>query len=248
MESLLARAAKALRGARHAVAFTGAGISVPSGIPDFRSPGGLWSRFDPEEVASIGALRARPRRVWEFLIEAMDFFGRAAPNSAHLALARLEEEGRLAAVITQNIDGLHQAAGSRRVIEFHGGCEHFHCMSCAATYPAAGARRLTREDIPWRCAECGGVIRPDVVFFGEGIPPRAVDETSHHASKADLVIVVGTSGEVAPANQIPLRIKAKGGTVIEINLGPTLYRDVTDIRFDAPAEDILPRLASMVCC
>jgi len=248
LESLLARAAETLKSARHAVAFTGAGISVPSGIPDFRSPGGLWSRFDPMEVASIGALRRDPKRVWEFLVEAMDFFGHAAPNPAHLALAEMERAGRIRAVITQNIDGLHQEAGSRRVVEFHGGCQTFYCMGCKAPHDPGLARKITASDIPWRCAACGGVVRPDVVFFGEGIPQAALHEASRLAAQADAVLIVGTSGEVAPANQIPANIKARGGTVIEINLGPTLYRDITDIRFDAKAEEVLPLLASRTCC
>lgn len=247
LEFQLDRAAEALASARHAVAFTGAGISVPSGIPDFRSPGGLWSRYDPEEVASIGALRANPRRVWEFLAEAMDFFGRARPNPAHLALAELEKAGRLRAVITQNIDGLHQAAGSVEVIEFHGGCENFYCMRCKTVFPAAQARTLSPDALPWRCA-CGGVVRPDVVFFGEGIPAAAMQKAQAHAAAADFVLIVGTSGEVAPANQIPMRVKHSGGLVVEINLGPTLYRNVTDIRFDAPAEEVLPLLASRIRC
>jgi len=247
LESLIEQAAEALLRARHAVAFTGAGVSVPSGIPDFRSPGGLWSRYDPQEVASIGALKGNPRRVWEFLVEAMDFFGRARPNPAHLALAALERAGRLKAVITQNIDGLHQAAGSREVIEFHGGCENFYCMRCKTPHAAAAARAVTAADLPWRCA-CGGVVRPDVVFFGEGIPAQAMESARRHAFAADLVLIVGTSGEVQPANQIPVQIKHGGGVVVEINLGPTLYRDVTDIRFDAPAEEVLPRLASRAHC
>jgi len=247
VEALIERAASALRSARHAVAISGAGISVPSGIPDFRSPGGLWSRYDPQEVASIGALKGNPRRVWEFLVEAMDFFGRAKPNPAHLALAELEQCGRLKGVITQNIDGLHQAAGSRDVIEFHGGCENFYCMRCKTGFSAQAARKVTKDDLPWRCS-CGGVIRPDVVFFGEGIPMAAMQAAERHAFSADFVLIVGTSGEVAPANQIPVQIKHGGGVVVEINLGPTMYRHVTDIRFDAPAEKILPLLASQVHC
>lgn len=247
MESLLEQAATALSRARHAVAFTGAGISVPSGIPDFRSPGGLWSRYDPQEVASIGALKGNPRRVWEFLVEAMDFFGHARPNPAHLALADMERAGRIKGVITQNIDGLHQAAGSREVIEFHGGCENFYCMLCKTPFPAADARKVQKDALPWRCP-CGGVVRPDVVFFGEGIPAAAMQAAQRHAFSADFVLIVGTSGEVAPANQIPMQIQHGGGVVVEINLGPTLYRNVTDIRFDAPAEKVLPLLASRTHC
>ncbi len=231
--------------ARHVVAFTGAGISVPSGIPDFRSPGGLWSRYDPWEVASLQALRANPEGVWEFLLEAVGMFGRARPNPAHEALARLEFLGRLDGVITQNIDGLHQAAGSNNVVEYHGGCGHFHCMRCRREYPAEQAHELGPKDIPWQCG-CGGIIRPDIVFFGEGIPGRASSRADDMVRRADAVIIVGTSGEVTPACLIPGRIKAGGGKVVEVNLGPTGFGGITDIRFDAPAELILPVLAELV--
>ncbi len=246
MDGLLHDAMDLWRRSRRAIAFTGAGISVPSGIPDFRSPGGLWSHFDPQEVASIQALHANPTGVWEFLLEAVTMFTRAKPNPAHLALARLESCGKLGTLITQNIDGLHQAAGSKDVVEFHGGCQRFYCMRCKREYDPAAAARLTRNDIPWLCA-CGGLIRPEVVFFGETIPHEAMRRTGEAVSEADLVLIVGTSGEVAPANLIPRQVKADGGHVIEVNLGPTAFAGVSDVRFDAPAEVVLPALADLVC-
>lgn len=227
------------------MAFTGAGISVPSGIPDFRSPGGLWTRFDPQEVATIEALRHRPRRVWEFLLEAVDLFDRSRPNPAHQALVDLQRAGRLGLIVTQNIDGLHQAAGATEVVEFHGGCRRFSCMECGQDHDPALARRLTPQTIPWLCG-CGGLVRPDVVFFGEGIPPQALTRAFATAEAADFCCIVGTSGEVAPANLLPRQVKANGGVVVEINLGPTHFAGLSDVRLDAQAEVVLPQLVARI--
>lgn len=245
LEQQIHRAADIWKQASHAVAMTGAGISVPSGIPDFRSPGGLWSSFDPWKVASLQALAVNPKGVWEFLLAANAMFGKAAPNPAHTALADLEADGRLQAIITQNIDSLHQAAGSGTVIEFHGHCRSYHCRSCGLEHDPAVADTLTAETIPWLC-ECGGVVRPDVVFFGEGIPPRAMEESREQTRAADLAVIVGTSGEVAPANSLPYAVKHAGGRVIEINLGPTSFGGLADVRLDAPAEEVLPLMADEI--
>jgi NAD-dependent deacetylase len=233
--------------AEYAVAFTGAGISVPSGIPDFRSPGGLWSRFDPMQVATAEALASNPKGVWEFLLETVEMLETAAPNPAHEALAEMERIGRIKGVITQNIDNLHQRAGSREVVEYHGNFQRFYCMRCRrdAGYEEV-RRRASRDAIPLQCTECGGMIRPDVVFFGESIPSRAQTRSWEHIGRADLIIIAGTSGEVAPANMLPHQVKRSGGKVIEINLGSTGYSDISDVRFDAPVQEVLPRLARMV--
>ena len=243
MPNLIDQAADLWRSARSVVALTGAGISVPSGIPDFRSPGGLWSRFDANVVASTWGLERNPKAVWEFLLDALTLFGNAAPNPAHLALTRLEQAGRLDVVITQNIDGLHQNAGTRNVIEFHGNCRGFYCNACRRDYPAETAQGLAKTDLPWLCEACGGVIRPSLVFFGEAIPQMALVESQRWSSRADLAVIVGTSGDVAPANIIPYQVKAGGGRVLEINLGPTSYGDLADVRLDLPAEECLPELA-----
>lgn len=239
-ERLIEDAAALWRSASCVIALTGAGVSVPSGIPDFRSPGGLWERHDPQEVATIQALRRNPARVWEFLREAARLFQTATPNPAHRALAALEAAGRLDAIITQNIDNLHQEAGSRRVIEFHGSGKRYYCMGCNAQHDPAAARDV--ELLPWRCADCNGVVRPDFVFFGEQIPPHALADSMELASRADLVVIVGTSGEVAPANSIPFQVKASGGKVIEINLGPSAYGRLPDVAIRAGAERVLPAL------
>lgn len=218
---------------------TGAGISVASGIPDFRSPGGLWSKYDPDEVASIRALRSNPVTVWKFLLEAVEMMGKAQTNAAHRALADLEDSGFVRGVITQNIDGLHRRAGSVNVIEFHGNCSSFYCTECFAPFDAAN---IEGSRLPVRCPECSGVVRPDLVFFGEQIPSEAYREAFALADQSDLVIVAGTSGEVVPANLIPPRIKDAGGKIIEINMGPSAYSSMSDIFIDGPAELVLPAI------
>jgi len=240
------KAADLWRRSRFAIALTGAGASVASGIPDFRSPTGLWSRYDPMEVATVEALRRRPRKVWEFLLEAARLIGSARPNPAHAALARLEENGLLRAVITQNIDNLHQAAGSQNVIEFHGSLRRYFCMGCGKAFDPDAALSLGREDLPWLCGDCGGLARPDIVFFGEAIPLDALEKSGQLALTADLILVAGTSGEVFPANALPGRVKARGGTVIEVNLGESAFSDMADARIDAPVEEALPLLAEML--
>ncbi|MEW5774380.1 MAG: NAD-dependent deacylase [Thermodesulfobacteriota bacterium] len=239
-------AARLLAGARKAVALTGAGVSVPSGIPDFRSPGGLWTRFDPMRVATAAALRNDPAAVWEFMTAALDLFGQARPNPAHAALAELERRGRLAGIVTQNIDGLHQAAGSRAVVEFHGSADRFSCMDCGQPQARTALPGLLARSVPPRCPDCGGAVRPDVVFFGEGIPREALAGSEELLAGADLALIVGTSGEVAPANYIPFRVARAGGAVVEVNLGPTAYGSLADVRLDAPAEVVLPRILELL--
>ncbi|AGW14884.1 SIR2 family NAD-dependent protein deacylase [Megalodesulfovibrio gigas] len=238
-------AAQMLRDSRCCVALTGAGISVASGIPDFRSPGGLWSRHDPMRVATLAALRRDPRQVWEFLLDANRDFDAARPNAGHTALASLEAAGRLQAIITQNIDGLHTAAGSRRVVEFHGNARRYYCMTCKTPHPAQEAASLTRSTIPWTC-RCGGVVRPDIVFFGEHIPPQALAAAMALTRQADLLLIVGTSGEVAPASQLPWEVKDHGGRVIELNAGDSLFGALPDLVLRARAEEVLPALAALV--
>ena len=245
-ETLAAAAAELWRKARCVLVLTGAGISVPSGIPDFRSPGGLWERHRPEEVATLQALRANPARVWHFLLEADKLLGDAQPNPAHLALAELEQAGKVQGIVTQNIDGLHQRAGSHNVIEFHGSARRYYCMGCHRDYAPELVRNLDATNIPWRCDHCNQVIRPDIVFFNERIPQEALDKAFDLAQRADLAMIVGTSGEVAPANSLPSRVKYQGGRVLEINLGQTAYAALADLRLELSAERILPRISALL--
>jgi NAD-dependent deacetylase len=199
------------------VALTGAGISVASGIPDFRSPGGLWERFDPLEYAHIQAFRKNPAKVWQLLVEMDETITRALPNPAHYALAALEAKGYLAGIITQNVDNLHQAAGSHRVVEYHGNALRFVCDQCRGHHPR---ETLDFSHPPLYCL-CGGLIRPDVVFFGEAIPPAAQAAAEELAQHCDLLLVIGTSGEVAPASYIPAIARQWNAIIVENNLEPT---------------------------
>lgn len=243
MNARISEAAKMIREANCAIALTGAGMSVASGIPDFRSPGGLWSKYDPDQVVSTSALHKKPENVWKFLDEVMCLIGRAEPNPAHKALAEIEQAGFLKAVITQNIDGLHQLAGSTTVIEYHGNCRYFYCMGCSESYPLKKVIERGKGHEPPRCKSCGGLIRPDIVFFGERIPGEALDEGEFYANGSDLVIVAGTSGEVAPANLIPAQIKRNGGRMIEISKNGSAYSSVSDLSLYGPVEEILPAIA-----
>ncbi len=242
----LEQAADLIKKSQKAIAFTGAGISTPSGIPDFRSPGGLWSKYDPFRVASVQALDSNPVMVWQFLMETTALLDSSQPNPAHLALAELEKQQQLLGVITQNIDNLHQRAGSEMVVEYHGNFQRFYCRDCQAGVSVDAVRNLTSESIPLLCPNCQGLVRPDVVFFGECIPQGAQMQSRHLLENADLIIIAGTSGEVSPANSLPNQVKMNQGTVIEINLGPTAYGPITDIRFDASVEMILPALSEFV--
>ncbi|MBC2717888.1 MAG: NAD-dependent deacylase [Desulfobacteraceae bacterium] len=218
MEDFIKKTAEYIVSSKHVVALTGAGISVESGIPPFRGKGGLWEKFDPMEVAHIDSFMNNPEKVWRLLISEMkELLVSAKPNAAHLGLARLEELGLLKTVITQNIDGLHQMAGNKDVIEFHGSFAWLRCLDC-------GSREQTVEvdlsHMPPRC-DCGGIYRPECVFFGETIPMQDLDRSQIAASTCDLMLVVGTSAIVQPAAFMPVIAKQSGATVIEINPEPT---------------------------
>ena len=239
-----------LKSSRYNVALTGAGISVESGIPDFRSECGLWERFDPMEYATIDAFRANPEKVWQMLFEMSALIERAKPNPAHLALAQLERMGLLKAIITQNIDDLHQVAGSQEVIEFHGNARRLVC-TCGANEDAAtvSGRNLLDSKKPPRCTQCDRILKPDAVFFGEPIPQEASDRAMQAVEQAESLLVIGTSATVAPASYLPVVAKNRGATIIEINLTKTQLTDtIADFSIQAKAsgvlEDLVQRLAS----
>lgn len=225
-EQRVREVAAALRG-RRMMAFTGAGISVESGIPPFRGPGGLWTRYDPAAF-EIDAFLARPGECWRLIKEIFfDFLGKAAPNPAHLALAELERAGLLAGIVTQNIDNLHQEAGSRVVHEFHGNMRHLRCLDCGTLVPAAG---FDLSQLPPFCA-CGGLLKPDFIFFGEAIPAQAHAASLDLARSCEACLVIGTTGEVMPACGVPLAAKRHGALVVEINVKPSAYTGETSDHF-----------------
>jgi NAD-dependent deacetylase len=217
------RAAELVQRARRIVVLTGAGVSTPSGIPDFRSPGaGLWSQRNPLLVASMPVFRVRPHLFYEWVRPLARRIVDAAPNSAHTALAQLEQVGRLRAVITQNIDGLHQRAGSRRVIELHGHMREATCMRCHRTTSTAALlpRFLEDGEVP-RCAHCKGVLKPNVVLFGERLPARALRAARAEARACDLMIVAGSSLRITPASTLPDLVLRRRADVIVLNREPT---------------------------
>lgn len=242
MDALLARAGEILLSSRRAVALTGAGVSVESGIPDFRSAGGLWDRFDPEEYATISAFIEDPEKVWRMLREMEEVVRQARPNKAHFGLGELERMGILQGVITQNIDNLHQEGGSRNVIEYHGNASGLTCLKCGARFRA----EEKRDEMPPRC-RCRKILKPDVVFFGEAIPPEALSESYRLAAGAGVLMVVGTSALVSPANTLPSIAKSHGAKIIEINKERThLTGTLTDLFLQGSAGEILASLVETV--
>lgn len=241
----IARAAALLRAARHAVALTGAGVSTPSGIPDFRSPqSGLWEQANPLEVASLPAFRRRPEVFYAWVRPLVEALLAATPNPAHTALAALEASGYLKAIVTQNIDGLHQRAGSREVLELHGHLREATCLRCHRVVATDDLLDdfLASGEVP-RCAECGGVIKPNVVLFGEQLPVAVLDAAMEHARRADLMLVAGSSLEVAPASHLPLVTYKHRGHLIVINLTPTPVDDLADVIIHGDVAEVLPCIA-----
>ena len=240
-----ASALAALIGANQpCVVLTGAGVSTESGIPDFRSPTGIWAEFDPLEYASLHAFRADPEKVWSFYKPRIAMLTAAEPNAAHRALARLEEAGLVDAVVTQNIDLLHERAGSRNVVEVHGSIRSATCPRCGASYPRdAVVAKLEGADAP-ACDGCGAVLKPDVVFFGELLPADAVEQAFELARRARLLLVVGSSLEVHPVAGLPLETLAAGGTLAIVNRGPTPLDSRASVVVDAGAGETLRSLAA----
>jgi NAD-dependent deacetylase len=236
-----ARLAALIRQARSVVALTGAGISVPSGIPDFRTPQtGLWANVDPMQVAHIDVLRRDPKRFWAFYGPRFATLGDTRPNAAHDALVRLESAGLLDGVITQNIDRLHAAAGTRELIEVHGTIGHAVCPHCGLRHPLADVRRRIDADpdgMP-RC-DCGAVLKPGVVLFGEMLPMAAFARAEQLASGAELMLCIGTSLEVYPVAGLPERTLAAGGKIAIVTQGPTPLDGAATVKLDRDVVDEL---------
>ena len=223
------------------VVLTGAGISTESGIPDFRSAGGIWARYDPAEVASIDAFRRDPARVWEFYALRLEALAQAEPNDGHRALAELEERGWIRAIVTQNVDGLHQRAGSRELVEVHGSLREAECIHCGMRVPTADA--LASLPLP-ACPECGEVLKPGVVMFGELLSAAAVEQAGTLASEARLLLVVGSSLEVHPIAALPGETLGAGGALAIVNRGVTPWDSHADVVVDAGAGETLRALAT----
>jgi NAD-dependent deacetylase len=227
------RLAELIRESECTVALTGAGISVPSGIPDFRTPGkGIWEKVDPMEVAHIDAFRGDPARFWSFYRPRLHTLGDVEPNGAHAVLAELESRGLLEAVITQNIDMLHVKAGSERVIEVHGSIRTGTCQECRTEFSLEEVDELFDQDGVAICSSCHGHVKPDVVLFGEFLPADAMVEAEALAGRADLMLCIGSSLEVYPVAGLPSITLGRGGQIAVITQGPTPFDQDVAIRMD----------------
>lgn len=227
------------------VAFTGSGISAESGIPTYRGAGGLWTKYDPDKYASIGYFMKDPSYYWRFFRdERYDKVFNADPNPAHYALAKLELSGKLSAVITQNIDGLHQKSGSKRVLELHGNTTRFYCLNCRKGFTIQQARQMVEKELPPRC-DCGGILRPDVVLYGEMLPQDVVEEASLETQQCDLMIIIGSSLITYPAADLPYQAKMHGAKLVIINIDPTSADGMCDLVIHHPAAEILSQAVDL---
>lgn len=239
MQETLDKAIGLILKSKYTIVFTGAGISVESGIPPFRGENGLWNKYDPNAL-DIGNFHLNPVEAWKVIKEIFyDFFTESKPNDAHIALAELEKQGFVKAIITQNIDNLHFDAGSKEVYEFHGNSRMLICPYCSKKI-AAGEADLSYVPM---CDKCHAVLKPDFIFFGEGIPQEAYQKSVEAAQKADLVIIIGSTGEVVPAASMPQIAKQNGATIIEINLEKSLFTgSITDIFLQGKATEVLNKI------
>lgn len=241
----VARLAELLEGASSAVALTGAGVSVPSGIPDFRSPGtGLWENVDPMEVAHVDVFERDPERFWRYYRPRFQALGDKRPNRAHAALAELERRGLIEGVITQNVDRLHRAAGSSEVVEVHGSIETSSCRACGASIGLEEVDELFDRRGVAHCADCGGPVKPDVVLFGELLPEAAIARATELAEGADLMLCAGSSLEVHPVAGLPALTLERGGRLALVTKGPTPYDGSAELKLDGEVDEELTALVA----
>jgi NAD-dependent deacetylase len=236
----VARLAELMQDRRPCVVLTGAGISTESGIPDFRSPSGIWAQYDPLEYATIDAFLEDPAKVWEFYGRRLAMLGAAEPNDGHRVLAELEDRGWVRAVITQNIDRLHERAGSRALVEVHGSIRTSSCLACGAVVTFDEVLELL--PVP-ACPTCGRTLKPDVVLFGELLPEAAIARATQLAAQAQLLLVVGSSLEVYPVAGLPLETLAAGGELAIVNHDATQFHSRASVTIDAAAGETLRALA-----
>lgn len=242
--NLIKEASLLLKESKFTTAFTGAGISVESGIPPFRGEKGLWNKYDPKTL-ELDYFHDNPLESWKVIVEIFyEFFGYAKPNPAHLNLAQMEKSGFLNAIITQNIDNLHQEAGSKNVIEFHGNAKQMVCTSCSKHFKP---EEINLKLLPVACDACSSLVKPDFIFFGEGIPALAYQQSIHAAAQSDVMIIIGTTAEVMPAGQMPVIAKKNGAKIIEINPEPSnLTNYVTDIHLKGGASEVMVALGEVI--
>jgi len=240
MNNQLQQASKIIKNARHLVAFTGAGISAESGIPTFRGKGGIWDKYDPV-ILEIDYFVNNPEKAWPHIKDMFyNVIDQANPNPAHHILAKWEQQNLLKAIITQNIDNLHQKAGNQKVIEFHGNTRDLVCLNCQKITPV---KQADMQQNPVTCPHCGGLLKPDFVFFGEPIPEKAYQESYKHTLNADVYLIIGTTGIIMPASLLPYEAQKNGAVIIEINIKDSNYtQSITDIFSQGKASEILQLL------
>jgi len=246
-DRLMHQAADMIRSASFVVALSGAGVSTPSGIPDFRSPSsGMWRMIDPMAVASIWGFHEHPKRFYQWFQPLMRQIRAAMPNAAHVALAEMERNGWLKLLITQNIDGLHQLAGSQKVVELHGHLRSATCMTCRHQVPTDGLWPKAERGEVLLCEECGGILKPDVILFGEPLDHDCLREAQERALFCDLLIAAGSSLEVEPAADLPHLARRSGARVILINRQPTIADSIADITLRGDVSTVLPELVQLL--
>lgn len=233
------RLIRKLRSAESVAVLTGAGVSAESGVPTFRGENGVWKKFRPEELANFDAFMRNPELVWEWYRHRKQIIAAIQPNPGHYALAELEKRYMRFSVITQNIDNLHRRAGSKAVYELHGNIERNYCISCRKQFP--DRELLPKQGIP-RCRDCNGLIRPDVVWFGELLPPEVWDAAAEATAHAEIFFSIGTSAIVYPAASLPIMAKQAGAYLVEINPDPTPLTDSADEFLNGKSGEILPQL------
>lgn len=239
--------ARDLKKSRHVTAFTGAGISSESGIPTYRGEGGLWNTYDPDRYANISHFRQDPSYYWNFFKDVRyPVLKKAKPNRAHTSLAELEKMGKLKSVITQNIDGLHQEAGSSRVIELHGTTRIVHCVDCSQEYSFDDVFVFLEKELPPLCKKCRGMLRPAVVFFGESLDPEVLQLAYDEVSSCDFLLAVGSSMVVYPAADLPVRAKQAGAKLAIVNIDPTPLDDMADFIIHSQAGQILSDVTGLL--
>jgi NAD-dependent deacetylase len=244
MDDLLKKAAEQIQRSTYTMAFTGAGISVESGIPPFRGKNGLWNKYDPH-VLDLDYFFEDPEGCWLTIREIFyDFFAESHPNAAHRILAEMEKKGMLQTIVTQNIDNLHYEAGSKSVWEFHGNSKQLKCLHCGKIIPV---KSINLKELPPRCPEDHTVLKPDFTFFGEGIPPEAYEHAFIAAKKSEVCIIIGSTGEVVPASLVPLTAWEYGAKIIEINPEKSHFTNqITDIYLQGRAGAIMEKLGQMI--
>ena len=246
MDDKIKEAARILSGAKNIVGFTGAGMSAESGIPPFRGQGGIWNKYDPNAL-DIEYYYKNTQESWDIIREVFyNYFNdtKLKPNPGHQILAKWEAEGRLSCVITQNIDNLHAVAGNKHIYEFHGNMSRFICSKCGKKFPATD---IPLTNTPPHCPDCNGLLKPDFIFFGEGIPEDAYYGSVRAAESCDAFVIIGTSGQVSPANMIPGIAKRNGAKIIEINLERSSYTNhISDIYLQGKSGEILPMIDALM--